>query len=505
MRTRRLVTVALAAAAVSIGVVLIISSCAPRATPTAAPPPTSTSRPKPTAQPTTAASQPATAAPEQVVDVKGDMIRGGKLYDAWWTEIGQDPPKDDQPLFKTQATDKAKGANTWRCAECHGWDYKGVDGVYAKGSHMTGFPGILGAKGKPPAEILGMLSGKTNPDHDFSAVMEEQDLIDLALFVSQGTIDDAALLAADGTPKGDAAKGKEEFDEECSACHGPNGNAINFKTPGAPEYLDHPATENPWQFLHRMRFGVPVWPMPSAIDNKFTDQDLANVLAYARTLKTDEAQAGGGGLLYDKWYTVLGVQPEGDFPLWKTQATNTRKGVSTWTCRECHGVDYLGKDGMYASGSHKTGFEGIMDAAKQSEADLTAVLTGKTYPDHDFSKVMDEKNIAALVHFIKSEMFAIAPHVKDDGLTVDGDMPHGKEIFGQICTKCHGDDGKLLNFKTPDAPEYVGTVAAGEPQVCMHRVMFGVPGFPMSAGLDLGLSVQDVADVCAYAQTLPVK
>jgi thiosulfate dehydrogenase len=370
---------------------------------------------------------------------------------------------------------------------------------------MTGFPGIMKANGKSPAENLAMLTGKINPDHDFSGVMEEQDLIDLALFVSKGTVDVDIALEKDGTPKGDVAAGKVVFDKICSTCHGPNGNAINFKTPAAVEYLNHPATENPWQFLHRTRIGVTLWPMPSAADNKLSEQDLSNVLAYVRTLDKP-ALALGGGQLYDKWYTVLGVKtPADNMPLWKTQTTNAAKGASTWTCRECHGLDYLGKDGVYGSGKHMTGFPGLMDSASKSEADLTAALIGKANPDHDFSKLMSEKDIAALVHFIKTEMFAIAPHVKADGITVDGDMGHGKTVFEQTCVGCHGKDGKLLNFKTAEAPEYVGTVAAGEPQVCLHRVTFGVPGFPMSAGLDLGLSVKDVADVCAYAQTLPVK
>lgn len=491
----------------SISALLIASGCLPQASaeqPTSAPPTKAppTAAPAPTkvaAAPTAETAQ--TAAPELV----GDMIRGGKLYDSWWGETQQEAPTENNPLWAKQTTDKAKGANTWKCTECHGWDYKGVDGVYGKGSHMTGFPGIMKANGKSPAENLAMLTGKINPDHDFSGVMEEQDLVDLALFVSKGTVDVDIALEKDGTPKGDVAAGKVVFDKICSTCHGPNGNAINFKTPAAVEYLNHPATENPWQFLHRTRIGVTLWPMPSAADNKLSEQDLANVLAYVRTLDKP-ALALGGGQLYDKWYTVLGVKtPADNMPLWKTQTTNTAKGASTWTCRECHGLDYLGKDGVYGSGKHMTGFPGLMDSASKSEADLTAALIGKTNPDHDFSKLMSEKDIAALVHFIKTEMFAIAPHVKADGITVDGDMAHGKTVFEQTCVGCHGKDGKLLNFKTAEAPEYVGTVAAGEPQVCLHRVTFGVPGFPMSAGLDLGLSVKDVTDVCAYAQTLPVK
>ena len=35
-------------------------------------------------------------------------------------------------LHKTQMN--ASGSDTWRCKECHGWDYMGVDGAYAGGS-----------------------------------------------------------------------------------------------------------------------------------------------------------------------------------------------------------------------------------------------------------------------------------------------------------------------------------------------------------------------------------
>jgi mono/diheme cytochrome c family protein len=485
---------------------VLISSCAPQATPTEPAPPPVTLAPTKALTPAPSATSSASIPVTSGSNLKGDLIRGGKLYDTWWTEIGKDPPKDTLALFKTQTTDKATGSSTWRCAECHGWDYKGVDGVYAKGSHMTGFKGILASKGKDPALLLAALQGKTNPDHDFSKVMAEQDLVDLALFVSKGTIDMAAVLNEDGSPKGVAADGKEKYDQVCKACHGPNGTAINFKTPGSVEYIAHVTNSNPWQALHRTRVGVAVWPMPAASDNYLNDQDLANILAYTRTLPKSGALASGGGLLYDKWYTVLGVNtPDGDQPLWKTQTTNTRKGVSTWTCRECHGVDYLGVEGEYASGGHKTGFPGVFASASRSEQELTDVMTGKKNPDHDFSKVLNDAQISTIVHWLKNEMFDLAKWVKPDKITVAGDKEHGRLVFDQICAQCHGDDGKFLNFKTPDAPEYVGTVAAGEPLVCLHRVAFGVPGFPMSAAIDLGLSAQDIADACAYSQTLPVK
>ncbi len=62
-----------------------------------------------------------------------------------------------------------------------------------------------------------------------------------------------------------------------------------------------------------------------------------------------------GGQLYDHWIKAKGVEtPAGDHPLWALQTTNTRRGTDTWRCKECHGWDYLGKEGAYGSGSHPT-------------------------------------------------------------------------------------------------------------------------------------------------------
>src|SRR3990172_11800171 len=77
-------------------------------------------------------------------------------------------------------------------------------------------------------------------------------------------------------------------------------------------------------------------------------------LALATPFSDTPANVAKGGQLYDKWWKAAGVaEPTGDHPLWATQTTNTRKGLDTWRCKECHGWDYKGKDGAYGSGSHK--------------------------------------------------------------------------------------------------------------------------------------------------------
>jgi mono/diheme cytochrome c family protein len=498
---------------------LVVVGCGGGATPepTQAP----TSPPESTAAPQEEEVQAAAAEHEETMGaLTGDPVRGGLLYDMWWAVAAAEEadehehegegehehelagPTTDHPLWSTQTTNTRSGEDTWRCKECHGWDYKGVDGAYGSGSHMTGFVGVIQMAGTDANEIVAALKGGTNPDHDFSTVMGDQGLTDLAVFISEALIDTDELVKRDKTSQGDAAKGQSLFEDVCAHCHGPGGNAINFGSLDDPEFLGHVAPDNPWEFIHKVRFGQPGWPMPSGISNDWTNEDVADVLAYAQGFATEPALSGGGKL-YDMWWEVLGVDaPAEDQPLWATQTTNTQSGADTWRCKECHGWDYKGVDGAYGSGSHMTGFTGILSAASMSADELMAWLDGRTNTDHDFSQVMDEAALNALVTFIQQETTDIAAYVNNDK-TVNGDPTHGRQLFDGTCAACHGVDGKNMNFGNEDEPEYVGTIAADNPWEFFHKASFGQPGVPMPAGRALGWTLEDVADLLSFAQTLP--
>lgn len=244
--------------------------------------------------------------------------------------------------------------------------------------------------------------------------------------------------------------------------------------------------------------------MPSGIVNGWSDQDVANVLAYAQRFPA-EPVLSDGGQLYDKWWEVLGMDaPEGDNPLWVTQSTNTRSGEDTWRCKECHGWDYLGVDGAYSSGSHMTGFPGILASASKSPEELLSWLTGGKNPDHDFSDLMEDYALNRLAVFISEEMADITVFVTPDR-TVNGDPAMGKTLYDATCTACHGVDGKKINFASADDPEYVGTLGADNPWEFFHKASFGQPGAPMPRGRALNWTMQDIADLLAYVQTLPEK
>jgi thiosulfate dehydrogenase len=197
-------------------------------------------------------------------------------------------------------------------------------------------------------------------------------------------------------------------------------------------------------------------------------------------------------------------QPAEDHPLWATQTTNTRTGADTWRCKECHGWDYKGADGAYGSGSHLTGFPGILDAATLPPDELLAWLNGEANADHDFSAVMDEAAFDALVTFIQQEMLDTSSYVNSDG-TVNGDPEAGQPLFVSVCARCHGEDGKTFNFGSEDEPEYIGTLTTENPWEVFHKAAYGQPAQPMPAALALGWTPQEVADVVAYMQTLPVE
>ena len=484
-----------------LGLAVVLVGCAAQETP------------PPTSEPTEASSPAPTSPPEPA----GDPVRGGLLYDTWWVVLESEEemgaheeeeaheaqgPETDHPLWDRQTTNTRSGSETWRCKECHGWDYKGAEGAYGSGSHFTGFPGVFGARDLPTVDVVAILKGNTNPDHDFSAVMDDQALTDLALFTTQ--VDDVDFINDDGSARGEAGAGEARFGEVCTYCHGPDGNAINFDTLEEPEFLGHVAADNPWEFLHKMRFGQPGWPMPSGIRNEWTDEDFANVIAYAQTFPTTPAVSGGGPL-YDKWWEAVGAEaPEGDQPLWTTQTTNTRSGEDTWRCKECHGWDYKGAEGAYGSGSHVTGFPGVLPSASLSFDDLMGRLTGGQNPGHDFSPYLSELQLAALVAFLQEETFDSSPYINPDG-TVNGDAARGRVKFERTCAACHGLDGAEMNFGSMEEPEYVGTVAVENPWEFLHKDAFGHPGVPMPAGLALGFTLEDLANLLAYAQTLPTK
>jgi len=205
------------------------------------------------------------------------LVRGGVLYDNWIEELGV---KIDKTHPSYPAGDKQKGADTWRCKECHGWDYKGKAGAYSTGSHYTGITGIRSYANQKPEQIMKVLKDNT---HAFGNMIPDKELEALAIFVAYGQID--MDLYIDRTTKksmGDPASGGRTYLSTCMKCHNEDGKAINFKDEKTPEYIGTVANKNPWESLHKIRWGHPGAQMISLFF--LTLKDQLDVLSFCQTL-----------------------------------------------------------------------------------------------------------------------------------------------------------------------------------------------------------------------------
>jgi mono/diheme cytochrome c family protein len=232
----------------------------------------------------------APASQPEVAPTVASVAHGGQLYDKFWKISEAGEPKDTHPLWAQrpdQTSNKRVAADTWRCKECHAWDYRGVDGAYAQGSHRTGFAGVFGTSASE-ADLTASLADA----HGYrKAGLSDLDLQSLVLFLRQGLVDTTKWIDDNGAFRGDAAKGKALYmkgvggNKSCNACHGLDG----LRPPkGAPadfgDFVGLVANKNPWEFLHKVRFGHPASKMPAAVKGSGTMQDIADLAAFAQSL-----------------------------------------------------------------------------------------------------------------------------------------------------------------------------------------------------------------------------
>ncbi|MBF0272492.1 MAG: c-type cytochrome [Magnetococcales bacterium] len=216
----------------------------------------------------------------QAAEQVSSIARGGRLYDKWFEVTDSAEPATTHPSYPPGGGYADKAKDTWRCKECHGWDYLGKQGAYAKGKHATGIVGMGRFKQGEAAKVVTMLK---DDKHRYGDKLAEQDLNDLALFVTQGQVDmDRWIDSNTKEIKGDRQRGEAVFNTICAHCHGKDGRSMQKMPP-----VGKVAADNPWETLHKILNGEPGSKMPAL---RALDAQIAvDVLSYAVTLPQEKS------------------------------------------------------------------------------------------------------------------------------------------------------------------------------------------------------------------------
>jgi mono/diheme cytochrome c family protein len=219
---------------------------------------------------------------------------GAQLYDNWMAATGQSAPAGDMPIWARQTTNSRSGPDTWRCVSCHGWDGMGKDGAYRAGSNYTGFPNLYAAsRSMSEAEIIAALKGGKNAEHNFSGVLDDALLADLAIFISQGFVDDTQYIDLTTLKDidGNVSVGKDLYTQGCASCHNADGAGQALRYEGQEASLVTVANTDPWRFLHKARYGTPGNPMQKiGFDLGWQAINGRDVLAYLQSLPDPKAK-----------------------------------------------------------------------------------------------------------------------------------------------------------------------------------------------------------------------
>lgn len=206
-----------------------------------------------------------------------------------------------------------------------------------------------------------------------------------------------------------------------------------------------------------------------------------------------ESSIARGAKLYDKWYKVIDVDaPKESHSLYPADKAYADKPKSNWRCKECHGWDYQGKDGAYASGKHSTGIPGINGAVGASAESIIATLKAEA---HGFGDLLSDQDFTDLANFVSKGQVNMDEFVDRSSKAPKGDAAKGEVYYNTICASCHAKDGKLPEDMKPFGAQM------GNPWEVMHKILNGQPGENMPALR--ALDHQIIADIMSHMVTLP--
>ena len=269
----------------------------------------------------------------------------------------------------------------------------------------------------------------------------------------------------------------------CFALAASLASLLLFASPGAQAQSQSESSDFSWEFLpddtldkgfyQSYLYGVP--------DNPSEDW----VLAY-------------GGRLYDLWWVVLLVDPPaGRHPSYPK--AGVAADLETWRCVSCHGWDYRGRDGAFASGPNYTGIKGINGKVGADPKEIERILRA---PAHGYTEEMIPDNaLSALALFVSKGQDDPTAQIDTTTRRVSGRPDEGRRLFQTICAICHDFDGRAYITGEGDGLNTLGAIANSDPWRALHKLSNGQTYADMPALRALGR--QSLMDLMAYLQTLP--
>ena len=216
-----------------------------------------------------------------------DPERGGRLYVSWDLVTNFSGIEARHPLWGNSNTPQIPDRITWRCVNCHAWDYRGSEGRLPYPGMQRGQdnPSLLPLTSSPAEEILAWLDGTNNPDHNFSNYLSDQDLRDISAFISNALVNpDLIATTENNEVQGTISVGNDVYREYCQSCHGAEGEKINFGSTTVPSFMGDLAWANPWRIAHEVHFGHISSSVPSASTLGISFSQQIDLLAYLQTM-----------------------------------------------------------------------------------------------------------------------------------------------------------------------------------------------------------------------------
>ncbi len=201
-----------------------------------------------------------------------------------------------------------------------------------------------------------------------------------------------------------------------------------------------------------------------------------------------------GGRLYDNWLSeTRSPVPGAPHPAYPADKAYAADPEVNWRCKECHGWDYLGRDGVYFEGAHVTGIKGIRGMAGADPDSIVALLEDQT---HRYGGLMSSRDLRDLANFVAEGQVDMGAFIDRASRKAKADATGHEAYYTTICANCHGRDGLKIRTMPP-----LGMVAKTNPWEALHKILNGHPGENMPALRALGMPI--LVNVLAYVQTLP--